>query len=170
MVEYINMSQCLYCHSDIVRKSYETPSDTKRRKFCNRSCATKLNNSLFPKKVKKIQVKKERQPSQMPFVTKKELFQRSKHYQSARNTIRVYAKRAYDKSDKPKCCAICQYTRCYEVSHLDSVASFPDDTTIGFINRLDNLVALCPTHHWEFDNGFLSKEDFGTACENRTRV
>ena len=32
---------------------------------------------------------------------------------------------------------------------------FPDETKVLEINSIENLIALCPTHHWEFDNGLL---------------
>lgn len=34
------------------------------------------------------------------------------------------------------------------------------------INDIENLVALCPTHHWEQENGFLSLADL-RGCELR---
>jgi len=39
------------------------------------------------------------------------------------------------------------------------VADFPDDALILEINDIKNLVALCPTHHWEFGHGEMSPED-----------
>ena len=32
------------------------------------------------------------------------------------------------------------------------MSSFNSDALISEINSIDNLIALCPTHHWEFDN------------------
>ena len=28
-------------------------------------------------------------------------------------------------------------------------------TTIEEINNINNLIGLCPNHHWEYDNGLL---------------
>jgi len=36
-----------------------------------------------------------------------------------------------------------------------SMSEFSDDTLIKDINNTDNLVGLCPNHHWELDNGYL---------------
>jgi hypothetical protein len=43
------------------------------------------------------------------------------------------------------------------VCHRRDVADFPDTATVREINALSNLVGLCPTHHWEFDNGCLDE-------------
>jgi predicted restriction endonuclease len=50
-------------------------------------------------------------------------------------------------------CEVCGYNTHVEVCHIKSVSSFSDDTLITEINSIDNLVGLCPNHHWEFDNG-----------------
>ena len=151
---------CLNCNREILAKDHKSLRDFTVKKFCSRSCAVSMNNKLFPKKVKQPpKPKKARQISQMNSVTKDELLARSKHYQSARNTIRIYAKRCYDDNNMPKRCIVCGYDRCYEVAHVRSVADFPGHATIGEINHISNLVGLCPTHHWEYDNGFIFKED-----------
>ena len=50
-----------------------------------------------------------------------------------------------------KTCTICGYDKYYEVCHIKSVSDFSDDSLISEINSLDNLVALCPNHHKEYD-------------------
>jgi hypothetical protein len=42
------------------------------------------------------------------------------------------------------------------------VADFPDEALISEINNLKNLVALCPTHHWELGNNALDLVDQAT--------
>ena len=64
----------------------------------------------------------------------------------------------YDKSGRPKVCKICGYYHHAPICHVTPVAEFPGTAFIREINDLNNLVALCPTHHWEFDHGVLSKE------------
>ena len=39
------------------------------------------------------------------------------------------------------------------------MSDFSDDAKISEINDIRNLIALCPNHHWEFDNGKLSEDD-----------
>ena len=52
--------------------------------------------------------------------------------------------------------AICGYDKHYEIAHIKPVSDFEDDALITEINSIDNLIALCPNHHWEFDNGLLN--------------
>lgn len=88
--------------------------------------------------------------------TKGELISHRKNYQSFRSDIRSDACRVYENSTKPKHCLICGYSKHYEVCHIKAVSDFDKDTPITVINHIDNLVALCPNHHWEFDNGLLN--------------
>ena len=87
--------------------------------------------------------------------TKKELFNNHKTYQSARNAISKHARKVYEKSGKSKHCLICGYNRHTDIAHIRAVSDFPDDAFIGEINDIHNLMALCPNHHWEFDNHLL---------------
>ena len=92
--------------------------------------------------------------------TKGELFNSRKNWQSARSAIQKSARRVYfENIDKPKC-AICGYNKHVEVAHKKSVSEFDDNTLIKDINSINNLVGLCPNHHWEFDNGLLTLENF----------
>ena len=36
-----------------------------------------------------------------------------------------------------------------------AVSDFDDSALISEINSKDNLIALCPNHHWEYDHGLL---------------
>ena len=92
-------------------------------------------------------------------VTKGELFSNRKNWQSARTAIRKLADMIFKKSNKPQKCAICGYDKHTEIAHIKAVSEFSDDVFISEINDINNLVALCPNHHWEFDNGLLSEED-----------
>jgi predicted restriction endonuclease len=58
-------------------------------------------------------------------------------------------------SDKPKKCMECGYNKHVEVCHIKSVSEFDEDSLVTEINHIDNLIGLCPTHHWEFDNKLL---------------
>jgi predicted restriction endonuclease len=73
--------------------------------------------------------------------------------------IRELARNIYRQSDKPKQCLICGYYLHYEVCHIKSISDFSPDTPISIVNDLSNLIALCPNHHWELDNGHLTLAD-----------
>lgn len=92
-------------------------------------------------------------------MTKGELFGNRKNWQSARTAIRKLADIVFQNSNKPKECAICSYSKHIEIAHIKGVSEFSDDSLVSEINDINNLVALCPNHHWEFDNNKLSEED-----------
>ena len=92
-------------------------------------------------------------------LTKKQLFDRYEAWQTARSTIAQIARQVFKDSDKPKKCAICGYDKHYEVAHIVAVSDFDDDALVSEINDIDNLIALCPNHHWEYDNGILDISD-----------
>jgi hypothetical protein len=58
-----------------------------------------------------------------------------------------------------KCCAICGYDKHYEVAHIVALSAQPLTARISEVNAPENLIGLCPNHHWEFDNGVLLIED-----------
>lgn len=89
-------------------------------------------------------------------LSKGELFSKRINWQSARSAIQKDARNVYKNSDKPKQCVICGYDKHYEVAHIMAVSDFADDTLISDINNPENLIALCPNHHWEFDNNLLN--------------
>lgn len=84
--------------------------------------------------------------------TKEDIFERRSNWQSARSAIQRDARKIYQNSDKPKKCIVCGYDKHYEVAHIKAVSEFNDDTFISEINDINNLIALCPNHHWEYDN------------------
>jgi len=53
--------------------------------------------------------------------------------------------------DRP-CCEKCGYDKHVEACHIKPISSFSDDTPIDVINAPENILALCPNCHWEFDN------------------
>lgn len=87
--------------------------------------------------------------------TKGELKTVRGNYQSYRSAIRKSAYIIFFNSNKEKKCAICGYNKHIEVAHIKAVSDFSDDCSIAEINSIYNLIALCPNHHWEYDNGIL---------------
>lgn len=88
-------------------------------------------------------------------ITKGQLFQKAENWQSARTTIRKIAKKNFELANKQYKCAVCGYNKHAEIAHIKAVSDFDDSTTIEEINSPDNLIGLCPNHHWEYDNGLL---------------
>lgn len=141
---------------------------TNNPKYCSRSCSAKINNKI-PKRRRKIfyckscnkmtgfrrKFCKECNPMNKDWgtITYGESTSKRKYQKNSR--IRSLARNIYKSSYKPKCCIICGYNNHFEVCHIRSISSFPDSTTISEINNIDNLIALCPNHHWEFDHNKL---------------
>lgn len=87
--------------------------------------------------------------------TKGELFGTRKNWQSARSDIQKNARIIFNESNKECKCAICGYSNHIEIAHIKAVSEFEDSSLISEINDINNLIALCPNHHWEYDNGLL---------------
>lgn len=94
-------------------------------------------------------------PSSILSKTKGDLLSSRKNYQSYRSSIRKLAELSYKNSGKPMACSVCGYDKHVEIAHIKAVSDFDDSATIAEINSVDNLIALCPNHHWEYDNGVL---------------
>lgn len=149
----LNPNLCLYCNNIILPKQNQKIAYVRRKKFCNRSCSAKHNNVFFPKRIK---VKNNSIVKTMRTIdvnrTKENIFNNSSSWQSGRSFIQKHARKVYFSYDLEPTCSKCGYSRHVEIAHIKSVASFPSEATLGEMNSINNLIALCPTHHWEFDN------------------
>jgi hypothetical protein len=145
---YLSPNICEHCNSIINVSEDEKVADVKKKKFCNHSCAAKFNN----KSKKKIRIKLPSKRKSIDLETKANLYSKRKNWQSANSSIRNHARKIYFNSNLLKQCKECGYNKHVEICHIKQVKDFADEATILEINNLTNLVALCPTHHWEFDN------------------
>lgn len=71
------------------------------------------------------------------------------------HNIRIHARKVMKDAKVIKACKICNYTNYVEVCHIKAIADFDKSFLIKEINSLNNLIYLCPNHHWELDNGLL---------------
>ena len=145
-------------------------SDTRNPRFCSRTCSAIYNNRAAPKRKRKTFICKicgaetayrrqfcDRHQPRAPLdrlTTIGSVRRRAKYQANAR--IRQIARRAYKAFGRPLQCEVCGYSTHVEVCHKHSISEFSDDTLITEVNSRDNLVCLCPNHHWEFDHGLLS--------------
>ena len=146
-----------------------------QKKFCSQSCSASFNNRTSPKRTagyrtckscKRQFLKKElarhcfcneckqqrkdnllynRNPS------KREMIYEKHNHGAAYAYIRWHARKIILKDD-PKICSVCGYSVHAEVAHKKSISDFPDEAKLSDINHKDNLILLCPNHHWEFDH------------------
>jgi predicted restriction endonuclease len=72
--------------------------------------------------------------------------------------ILFLAKKKYIESGRKLKCECCGYDKYVQICHIKGISTFHLDRKIIDINHLDNLVALCPNHHWEFDKGITKFE------------
>jgi hypothetical protein len=178
---YKNPSICKQCGDVIQIKTIA--SQAKRKAFCSKSCSATYNN-LHRKHNKKnvcpecgYEITKyatsctkccKRKEFTVHLVTKDTLKESRKNYQSARSTIRHHALHVWKNSGKKNLCFVCGYKNHIEICHIKPVSGFNGNATIEEINNIENLIALCPNHHWEFDNGILRLAELpsGTAQES----
>jgi hypothetical protein len=162
---------CLGCGAKVEIGQNQRPCEVRRKKFCNHQCAAVYNNGLRKKVhiccacMRPIHRRSKRRRKfcseclakirfeKVGIVTKGQLFDRRVNYQSARSTIRRHAELVFFRSGIPKKCVECGYDVYVEVAHRVAVSRFSRDATLNEINAIDNLIALCPNHHWEFDHG-----------------
>ncbi len=141
---------------------------TNNPKFCSRSCAAIMNNKEFPKRSftntcstcgTKIRSDRKYCEDHNPCASQWEDmtldYIRSVRKYQPHSRVRAIARKVYIRSNKSKSCEICGYTLIFHVCHKEPIYMFSNDTKLSIINDINNLIALCPNHHWEFDNGYL---------------
>lgn len=167
-----NPNYCKQCKQVIEVKGQDKVSHIRKKVFCNSSCSAIWNNINKIRKPRKIcpdcgkpiqkinlrclNCKKNYTKITQGNRTKGNLFSSRNGYQSARTAIRQHADVIYEDSGKLYKCKICNYDLHVEICHIKSVSSFPESATLNEINNIDNLITLCPTHHWEFDNKVIT--------------
>ena len=152
------MKYCLQCGKN-----------TNNPKFCSRSCAASKNNKV-PKRQLQNLCKKCEKPclSSRTYCSKQCTYSYRDwdsmtlhevrgiaNYQK-NSRVRDLARSIYRKSGKPKHCFVCGYSKHYEVCHIHGISTYELSTPLSVINSIENLIALCPNHHWELDNHLLT--------------
>lgn len=143
---------------------------TDNPKFCSGTCAATYNNKKFIKRKRKkyfckacgISIPHRRKycdecnPQKVDWskVTLKDI--KSKRKYQAHSQIRDLARQNYLRADLPKECKVCGYSTFIEICHIKAIKDFDEDTPVSVINNTSNLVALCPNHHKELDNGLIT--------------
>ncbi len=144
--------------------------ETSNPKFCSRSCFVSYSNRAAPKRKAKpktckhcgVQIPRGRSvcddcnPSYVDW-TKRTIgdIRKITPYQ-VNAMIRDGARQVFKRSEQPRICRNCGYSKHVEICHIRGISTFPDDTPVSVINDPSNLVALCPNCHWEFDHGLLT--------------
>lgn len=67
--------------------------------------------------------------------------------------------RVWNRALRSLSCIVCGYTKHTQLAHVKAIHDFSDGATIGEINAKDNIIPLCPNHHWEYDHDLLDLAD-----------
>lgn len=134
--------------------------------YCSRSCAATVNNVRYPKRTKTHRCRKcnaaiprnwkvciDCRPQPVLDQTLGAIRGRAKYQISSQ--IRNNARIVLRNSGTPAECRVCGYAVHVEVSHIRAISTYPPETPARQINDLSNLEYLCPSHHWEHENGLL---------------
>mgnify|MGYP000873201064 CR=1 FL=1 len=155
--------QCIHCQTE-----------TSNPKYCSRSCSAKYTNTHFPKRkltqtyckhcganLNRKNTNDQRtvcddcKPNINDTKTLGDLIYHNHHKSSAFALVRSRARSILNRERITKECIICKYNLHVEVCHIKAISLYSLDTLVSEINNLNNLVYLCPNHHWEFDNKLL---------------
>ena len=138
-------------------------------KFCSRSCSAKFTNRTSPKRkpthtCKDCSAKINSRRARCPVcyekwkesvsakdMTLKEAIYSKHHKASAFALVRNRARRVI-KNLGIDSCEKCGYNKHVEVAHIKPISSFSEEVLLSQINSRQNLMALCPNCHWEFDH------------------
>jgi hypothetical protein len=154
--------KCVHCGKSII----VMPSNIKEKNYCSVSCSNKdkprrsltknckncenliVSTDTYCEKCFK---RKMSDCSERTIGEFREKRKDATRYSYIRGNARVIMK----KNNIEKKCKSCTYIKHVEVCHIKDICEFPDDTKIGVINDISNLVYLCRNCHWEFDNKLL---------------
>jgi hypothetical protein len=166
-----NPSICRMCGRVIAVPPGAIIDESRRKKFCNHSCAASYTNRRRESRAQKCPDCGRRMSPGCARCracsviakravalgsTKGELRHRRSNYQSWRATLQTHAIKTHRQHGGEQRCIVCGYSNHVQVCHRVPVSSFPDSAAISEINAIGNLVPLCPNHHWEFDHGLIT--------------
>lgn len=173
-----NPKHCNYCKRAITIPNGKKPGTARRKKFCNHKCAGKATQLLLKHKTeeqkekyclfcqnrttnpkfcsRKCAAKCSKKSRLIGQKTKDAVFTSNREYHSSRGGITRDAARTYKELGKTNICNVCSYNKHVEICHIKPVSKFPGTALVKEINDINNLIALCPNCHWEFDHGLLN--------------
>jgi hypothetical protein len=183
---YEDPNYCGHCGKCIEVTPRRPPCDARRQKYCCRSCAAKVNNVLYQKRVSKYEGLVRIGPSTYKNICPicgelKDIYAKHCHNCKRANSlermmlspmsnyvynngnarvkyskIRTMAREFLDAWEIPQVCKVCGYDIHVQCCHIKPISEFDEHTSLIIdVNHPNNLVYLCPNHHWEMDHGYL---------------
>ncbi len=146
---------------------------TMNSKYCSKNCAASFNNTLPRSRMKPKQrfcvlcnksLRKDYANPCLECSTKQKIEKfgekmvsdfSSTYARHRYQKIRHHAHRVAKFHGLEKKCNTCGHDKHVQLCHSMSIASFSKNTKLSTVNNIDNLVYLCPNHHWELDAGML---------------
>ena len=163
--------ECLNCKKTFFKVASEIRKTPKH--FCSKSCAasygnkkTKLKHGKYSSakicencgtvhsRASEFCSQKCRTENFMKNKTIKESLtagERQQKFSGIRSIARNYAKYLPNKTK----CQNCGYDKHIEIAHIKGISTFNENDLLSNVNDENNLLALCPNCHWEFDNNIL---------------
>jgi len=163
---YKNPRYCMRCGNIIEKTKNRKYNEINKMLFCGRDCFLKYRKETIPetKKEKRKREKSIEIINNKNFYygvmcslfskTKREVFEENTFW-SARGRLGSNAREILLVNFGLEFCKNCKYDKHVEVCHIIPISEFNDDAYIWEINSPNNLIALCPNCHWEFDHGIL---------------
>ena len=174
---YKSPNFCKHCKNIIMIPDNERTAHTRKKKFCNQSCAGKFNNNIRNALKNRVLVncplcdkmfypytnlsKRKYCKDCWGKIRKQKSISNKTKSQCSSRLISFHARQLMYSSKTNRECKICQYSKFVEVCHIKPIRNFFKDDLVSIINDIKNLVYLCPNCHWEFDHGFIKLEPTG---------
>ena len=157
------------CKSPKCTTQFFTKADNKTQQYCSRSCSNQVTKLKLGKYTKIITCvycgARHNRPYAkycnsecrfLDFYKKRTLQSCLKRSGSNKyDFVRQHARYHY-KNNLDTVCYNCGYDKHVEIAHIKPLTKFENNDLILVVNSLDNLIALCPNCHWEFDHGLLN--------------
>ena len=163
--------ECLFCKKIFLKTASAIRESLNH--FCSKSCAASHNNKITKLKhgkncstkiCKNCDIIHSRSSEFCSQKCKTENFMKNKtikesltpgerqqKFSGIRGIARNYAKYLPNKTK----CQNCGYDKHVEIAHIKGISTFNEDDLLSNVNDENNLLALCPNCHWEFDNNIL---------------
>ena len=163
--EYLkNPKLCRNCGTKILLNKGQCFREVKRKVFCSQHCSAVFNNKRRKIKRKVLTCEKcntgfiradfhHRKFCSECWLFIKDRLGRKTKSEASHSEIRAHARKVAKQIEKK--CFFCGYNKFVEICHKTPVSSFLPEVSLNEMNNKDNLVALCPNCHWEFDHGLL---------------
>lgn len=171
---------CSLCRVEFQKQHWEIKPG--KSYYCSRKCALVNANTIKYKDHQKrelfcsrcgcsVDIRSKKQQCQSCLIkSSKEKIEKQtigeiKHKHNSRKFVHWYSSeirnfnRDWNRDLLSLPCQMCGYSRKVHLAHIKPICKFSDTATLKEINSPENNLVLCPNHHSEFDDGYISLSD-----------